>query len=74
MMEAQRKTHCWRQKRCHLTVEGAERHRANMLAYHAAMGHTRPGWVLRIYFCDPCRAYHIGHKRTSFPQPEGTAP
>ena len=65
MESAEPASRCRRRKRRHLTREGADRHRIRMETIDVVAGRTRPGWLLGVYWCDECAAYHIGHRKVN---------
>ena len=63
MTETKAAPRCKRRKYRHPTPESAELHLASMEIWNARHGRSRPGWFLDVYWCEPCGAYHIGHKK-----------
>jgi hypothetical protein len=55
-------------KKCHYSRAIADEHRAALERWDQANGSTKAG-TLKTYWCEQCRAYHVGHHRAIKEQP-----
>ena len=56
----------FRPKVCHPDIDRARRHARGVEEHDRRRGREpRPGWVLKPYWCDIHKCFHVGHRRVT---------